>query len=183
MGVRATNSKGKCRLAGLSISLDDWHRTWASEGEFFLKTIFTQHFQRPSDTVGSRMHSRPMSQEEGYLVFYEQMALVMSYQHCQSGTPVVDKGAADHTHRVLRREHAGGCCVFSGDLGGKLCKTERLIPTTENERNRNILSGTPHLPLGLWFSKSKQEKNSQKNKNTTAKWTFEGQHAHLRVRF
>lgn len=144
MGVRATNSKGKCRLAGLSISLDDWHRTWASEGEFFLKTIFTQHFQRPSDTVGSRMHSRPMSQEEGYLVFYEQMALVMSYQHCQSGTPVVDKGAADHTHRVLRREHAGGCCVFSGDLGGKLCKTERLIPTTENERNRNILSGTPH---------------------------------------
>lgn len=99
------------------------------------------------------------------------------------GTPVVDKGAADHTHRVLRREHAGGCCVFSGDLGGKLCKTERLIPTTENERNRNILSGTPHLPLGLWFSKSKREKNSQKNKNTTAKWTFEGQHAHLRVRF
>lgn len=45
-------------------------------------------------------------------VFYDQMALVMSYQHCHSGTSVVDKGASDHTRRVLSREQAGVCSVL-----------------------------------------------------------------------
>lgn len=63
-----------------------------------------------------------------YWVYYDQMALVMSYQHCCSGAPAVDKGAANHTHPALIREEAGGCSVLRRDAGKKLCTPEQLIP-------------------------------------------------------
>lgn len=91
VGTKAPHSKGQDRLAGRTGSLKNWSSTYESD----------------KDT-----DKGPVGHSRSYLVFYDQTALVRSYQPYHSGTPVLDKGAADHTHRAPNQEPVGGCSVL-----------------------------------------------------------------------